>query len=111
MKLKKMKYLLYSNINLHYMLLYLLYLLFFPLIQSLLLMNHDCINCKHFHKNIYLKSDDKTIKPNPQSIGYCKLGLDTNTPPTVKVYMPVEEFRTNKNEDNCGADGKFFRKL
>lgn len=86
----------------------LLYLLFSPLTQSLLLMNHDCINCKHFHKTIYLKSDDKSTL---QSIGYCKLGLDTNTPPTVKVYMPVEEFRTNKNEDNCGTDGKFFKKL
>lgn len=89
------------------MLLYLLYLLFSPLTQSLLLMNHDCINCKHFYKTIYLKSDDKSTL---QSIGYCKLGLDTNTPPTVKVYMPVEEFRTNKNEDNCGTDGKFFKK-
>ena len=91
------------------MLVYLLLIIsFFPLIQSLFLMNHDCINCKHFCKSIYIKSADK---PTPPSIGYCKLGLDTNTPPTVKVYMSVEEFRTNKNEDNCGTDGKFFKKL
>jgi hypothetical protein len=94
------------------MLVYLLLIIsFFPLIQSLFLMNHDCINCKHFCKSIYIKSSDKTIKPKPQSIGYCKLGLDINTPPNIREYKTVEEFRTDKQQDNCGTDGKFFRKL
>ena len=74
-------------------------------------MNNDCINCKHFTKTIYLKHTNKIIKPQPLSIGYCKLGLDINSPPTIKVYLSIEEFRTNKDKDNCGIDGKFFKKL
>jgi len=89
-----------------------LYLLFIiPLIQSLLLMNNDCINCKHFRKTIYVKSNDNTLKQLPNSIGYCKIGLNINTPPTIKVYTPVEEFRTNKHIDNCGTSAKFYKKI
>jgi hypothetical protein len=86
-----------------------LILINFVLIQSIL--TKDCINCKHFTKIIYFKSSGITIKPLPLSIGYCKLGLDINAPPTIKIYTSVEEFRSDNNEDNCGSNAKFFTPL
>jgi hypothetical protein len=81
----------------------------YQLIHSLLL-NNECTNCKHFFKTIYLKTGEQTIKPLPLSIGYCKLALDINTAPTIKLYKTVEYFRSNVDKDNCGPNGRFYKK-
>lgn len=88
----------------------LLFILEYQLMQSLLI-NNDCVNCKHFSKIIYLKSTNQMIKPLPLSIGYCKLALNINSPPTIKIYKSVEESRSNVDKDNCGPDGQFFTPL
>ena len=85
-----------------------IFILFFKFYQSVVI-NKNCIYCKHYSKIIYIKSIDKIINPLPLSIGYCKLSLDINLPPTIKKYQSVEEFRSNKKFDNCGTCGKFFK--
>lgn len=95
------------------------------LIGSLLIPknNINCMKCKHFIKEIYSKTNNSIIKPLPSSIGYCKLALDINSPPMIKKYKSVEEFRSDiindqshididkTDDNNCGVNGTFFTQL
>lgn len=100
----------YYNMLLYSQLIFLLFIFKYQFICSLTI-NNECTNCKHFSKTIYLKTVNQIIKPLPLSIGYCKLALDINTEPTIKLYKTVEYFRSNVDKDNCGPDGKFYKKL